>query len=51
MILDTTPAPTGYDDVYHMKTMDFEEFLWAIGDTTLMPAIKKMFENKNKQER
>ena len=27
---DTTPAPTGYDDVYHMKTMDFEEFLWAL---------------------
>lgn len=28
---DTTPAPTGYDEVFHMKTMDFEEFLWAIG--------------------
>lgn len=28
---DTTPAPTGYDDVYHMHTMDFEEFLWACG--------------------
>ena len=28
---NNTPAPTGYDDVYHMKTMDFEEFLWALG--------------------
>ena len=28
---DDTPAPTGYEDVYHMKTMDFEEFLWANG--------------------
>ena len=28
---NNTHAPTGYDDVYHMKTMDFEEFLWALG--------------------
>ncbi len=28
---DSTPAPVGYDDVYMMKTMDFEEFLWANG--------------------
>lgn len=28
---DSTPAPTGYDVVYHLKTMDFEEFLWANG--------------------
>ena len=27
---DATPAPTGYEDVCHMKTMDFEEFLWAL---------------------
>ena len=26
---DATPVPTGYEDVYKMKTMDFEEFLWA----------------------
>lgn len=31
IIGDCTPAPTGYDDVVHMKTMDFEEFLWAMG--------------------
>ena len=28
---DTTPTPIGYDDVFQMKTMDFEEFLWALG--------------------
>ena len=28
---DTTPAPTGYEEVYNMKTMDFEEFLWTYG--------------------
>lgn len=27
---DSTPAPTGYDEVIEMKTMDFEEFLWAM---------------------
>ncbi len=31
VIGDSTPAPSGYDDIYHMKTMDFEEFLWAYG--------------------
>lgn len=30
---DSTPAPTGYEDVYHMRTMDFQEFLWASGVT------------------
>lgn len=28
---DSTPAPTGYDYVLQMKTMNFEEFLWALG--------------------
>ncbi len=28
---DTTPTPIGYEDVFHMKTMDFEEFLLATG--------------------
>ena len=27
---DTTPIPIGYENVYQMKTMDFEEFLWAM---------------------
>ncbi len=31
VIGDTTPAPTGYEDIIQMKTMDFEEFLWALG--------------------
>ena len=31
IIGDDTPAPTGYEDVYEMNTMDFEEFLWADG--------------------
>lgn len=31
VIGDTTPAPTGCENVFHMKTMDFEEFLWAVG--------------------
>ena len=30
---DSTPAPIGYEEVYNMKTMDFEEFLWALGYT------------------
>ncbi len=25
------PKPDGYEDFYEMKTMDFEEFLWALG--------------------
>ena len=28
---DTTPIPIGYEKVFQMKTMDFEEFLWAMG--------------------
>lgn len=33
VIGDSTPAPTGYEDVFNMHTMDFEEFLWANGFT------------------
>jgi len=29
-----------------MYTMDFEEFLWAVGDDMLMPFIKSQFEKK-----
>lgn len=28
-----------------MYPMDYEEFLWAIGDTTTVPLLKKIFEN------
>ena len=31
VIGDATPVPTGYEDIFQMKTMDFEEFLWANG--------------------
>ena len=31
MVGDSTPVPTGYEDVFNMHTMDFEEFLWASG--------------------
>lgn len=31
VIGDTTPTPIGYEDIFPMKTMDFEEFLWALG--------------------
>jgi len=31
VIGDSTPVPTGYESVFQMKTMDFEEFLWALG--------------------
>ncbi len=31
IIGDSTPAPIGYEEVIQMKTMDFEEFLWALG--------------------
>ncbi len=31
IIGDETPAPIGYEEIYKMHTMDFEEFLWALG--------------------
>lgn len=31
IIEDTTPVPVGYEEIINMKTMDFEEFLWALG--------------------
>lgn len=31
IIGDSTPTPIGYEDVYTLKTMDFEEFLWSQG--------------------
>ena len=30
-----------------MYPMDFEEFLWAAGNTALVPAIREAFENRN----
>lgn len=45
---DSTPAPTGYDDVYNMKTMDFEEFLWANGySEEQINVLVNCFDNKS----
>lgn len=32
----------------NMYPLDFEEFLWAIGDTTTIPFLKKCYDNKTK---
>ncbi len=29
-----------------MYPMDYEEFLWALGDTSTMPLLKKVYESK-----
>lgn len=34
------------EEQINMYPMDFEEFLWACGDETLMPLIRSSFENK-----
>ena len=36
----------GYKEDYEMHSMDFEEFLWAKGNTVTMPAIKEAFEKR-----
>ena len=44
---DTTPAPTGYEEVFQMKTMDFEEFLWANGyEDMQIEELYDCFKNK-----
>lgn len=44
---DTTPAPTGYDEMIQMKTLDFEEFLWANGfDNSKISIITECFFKK-----
>lgn len=49
VIGDSTPAPTGYEDVYNMHTMDFEEFLWANGFTKeQIDELYFYFKNKKK---
>ena len=30
-----------------MNPMDFEEFLWALGDNATMPMLKKIYDNKH----
>jgi hypothetical protein len=34
------------EDTMHMYPMDFEEFLWARGEETVMPFIRKAFESQ-----
>ena len=36
----------GYKTDYEMYSMDFEEFLWAMGDETTMPYVKQCFEKR-----
>ena len=38
---------TSEEDMVNMYPMDFEEFLWAIGDETMYPLITECF-NKQK---
>lgn len=46
---DATPVPTGYEDVFHMRTMDFEEFLWANGyNEEQINKLKTYFETRQK---
>ena len=49
VIGDSTPAPTGYDEIFKMNTLDFEEFLWARGyNETHIEELIKYFANKNR---
>ena len=44
---DSTPLPVGYEDSYTMKTLDFEEFLWANGYTEQhINVLRKCFAEK-----
>lgn len=47
VISDDTPKPVGNTDEFDMRTLDFEEFLWAKGyRDTEVAYIKQAFENK-----
>ncbi len=49
VIGDVTPVPIGYEDIFHMKTMDFEEFLWAKGyKDEHIKIIEKYFNEREK---
>lgn len=44
---DSTPIPVGYEDVFEMHTLDFEEFLWANGfDDQKIKIIEDGFINR-----
>ena len=47
VIGDSTPTPIGYEEVFEMKTMDFEEFLWALGyESKQIDVLINYFVNK-----
>lgn len=47
VINDTTPIPVGYEDIFQMKTLDFEEFLWANHcDNFYIEQLEKCFKNR-----
>ena len=47
LIGDATPVPTGYEDVFKMNTMDFEEFIWANGiDKAKVTELEKYFNDR-----
>ncbi len=48
VIGDTTPTPIGYEEVINMKTMDFEEFLWA--NNYSEQQINTLIDSFNKKE-
>lgn len=46
---DGTPIPIGSEDIFEMKTMDFEEFLWANNfDNKWIEFLKNYLNNKTK---
>ena len=47
VISDDTPKPVGSTDEFDMRTLDFEEFLWAKGyEDSQISYIKNAFENR-----
>lgn len=46
---DSTAAPTGYEEVINMMTLDFEEFLWSLGyNENQINFLVESFNNKTK---
>lgn len=44
---DSTPIPVGYEEIFEMKTMDFEEFLWANGfNAKHIDQLQQFFDKK-----
>ena len=49
VIGDSTPTPIGYENVFNMKTMDFEEFLWSFGyNESHIEQLKTFFVEKKR---